>query len=153
MQPAGHRMQGRAQLVRHRPLEPDDQALRPDVRSDSFVHRFRCSRHVSCCHRGGKISTPTPTGWRSPAGPLGASFVPRRFFEWVRDLLWHAGTRSLMIPGIPAGHNTAAAPDRLLRWSVLALFLLALLATIHFPRGLLLPIAIGTILALTLEPL
>lgn len=58
-----------------------------------------------------------------------------------------------MIPEIPAGHNTAAAPDRLLRWSVLGLFLLALLATIHFTRGLLLPIAIGTILALILEPL
>ncbi len=58
-----------------------------------------------------------------------------------------------MIPEIPAGHNTAAAPDRLLRWSVLGLFLRALLATIHFTRGLLLPIAIGTILALILEPL
>lgn len=58
-----------------------------------------------------------------------------------------------MIPEIPAGHNTGTAPDRLLRWSVLGLFLLALLATIHFTRGLLLPIAIGTILALILEPL
>ena len=44
-----------------------------------------------------------------------------------------------MIPEIPAGHNTGTAPDRLLRWSVLGLFLLALLATIHFTRGLLLP--------------
>lgn len=58
-----------------------------------------------------------------------------------------------MIPEMPAGHNTERAPDRLLRWSVLGLFLLALLATIHFTRGLLLPIAIGTILALILEPL
>lgn len=57
-----------------------------------------------------------------------------------------------MIPESPPGHNTAKLPDRLVRWSVLGLFLLALLAVVHVARGLLLPIAIGTILALILEP-
>lgn len=58
-----------------------------------------------------------------------------------------------MIPDTRPGHNTRMSSDRVLRWSVAGLFLLALLATIHFTRGLLLPIAIGTILALILEPL
>src|SRR5690606_14423070 len=43
--------------------------------------------------------------------------------------------------------------ERLARWSIIGLFLLALLTALHFAREFLLPVAIGSILALTLEPL
>ncbi len=57
-----------------------------------------------------------------------------------------------MIPEMPLGNKMRVPADRLVRWSILGLFLLALLTVVHFARELLLPVAIGTILALILEP-
>jgi len=58
-----------------------------------------------------------------------------------------------MIPEMSAGNKMRTPTERLARWSIIGLFLLALLTALHFAREFLLPVAIGSILALTLEPL
>lgn len=57
-----------------------------------------------------------------------------------------------MIPELPAGNKKQFSTERAVRWSIIGLFLLAGLTAVHYARELLLPIAIGTILALILEP-